>query len=266
MYMNVFRQVAVLGLLIFLGRPAGVDASSITITAAGGGPSNVDGTACTFAGATGACSSFDIHQIDTVVPGAVSIAGLFQFDNDIALFGFSVNSDVLFTATTSSFTRDANGDPDGGFDPLLGLYNAAGALVPYTPAGDPVNCGGGLACIDDISDTDFNAQIANLLLTPGNYFLALTQTVNFPHEQLEDLLGGFDQAAPELACYWSGLAAGECTAGAPGMFQGLSGNFALELQVDPVATAVPEPGTLALLGTGLVTAIARRRARKSCKK
>jgi hypothetical protein len=254
--MRLSCRVTVLGLLAFLCRPAGVDASSITSVVVGS--SNVSSTDCTFAGATAACNSFDVGQI---APGTVPITGIFQFDNDIALFGFSVSSDVLFTATTSSY-----GNPVAGFDPVLGLYSAAGALVPYTPAGAPTTCGAGLACIDDISDTDFNAQIANLLLTPGAYLLALTQTQNFPHEQLEDLLGGFDQAAPELACYNTPLPPdAACTAGAAGQFGGLSGNFALELELDPVTTAVPEPGTLALLGTGLATAIARRRARKTCK-
>ncbi len=110
--MGVFRRVAVLGLLLFLCRPASVDAASISTIA--GASSDAGGAACSFEGATGACRSFDIGQLD---PGTVSITGMFQFDNDIALFGFSVKSDVLFTATTSSY-----GDPIGGFDPVLALY------------------------------------------------------------------------------------------------------------------------------------------------
>ena len=243
--MRLFCRVTVLGLLVFLCRPAGVDASSITSVV--GAASDFVEADCSFVGATEGCRTFTFAQ--PIDPGTLSISGTFQFDNDIALFAFSVSSDVLFTATTSSY-----GNQIGGFDPVLGLYRA-GALLPYTPAGAPRTCEAGFACVDDIDFSDnFDAQIANLLLTSGDYLLALTQTGNSPHKQL-----GFDQAAANLACYFSGLPDAECTAGAPGMFGGLSGNFELELQVD-LATPVPEPGTLSLLALGSACAgLARRR-------
>ncbi len=114
---------------------------------------------------------------------------------------------------------------------------------------------------DDISfDADeFNARLSSILLTAGNsYFLALTQTINLPHEQLTNpATGGFDMAAPEFACYNPPLPPDvACTAG---QFGGLSNNFALDLQLDP-ATPVPEPGTLSLLALGSACAgVARRR-------
>ena len=138
--------------------------------------------------------------------------------------------------------------PTACVDPYLALYSSAGVLVldGLFPARN-----------DDIASANLNAQLFNIPLSGGTtYLLALTQAGNIPQESLVNCTpapnpgdpptctGGFDFGAVGFECFTTTVG---CTVGG---FGGLAANFALDLELAPAITAVPEPGTLSLLALG----------------
>lgn len=183
-----------------------------------------------------------------------SFQGEFVWDNDVAFFRFALDPGGLYdlTASTSSWAQFG----ESGFDPVLSLYWAS---TPDDPAtvyeylgedGIPVS-----AVFDDIDfdDSDFvlnlNAALS-LRLGGGFYTLALTQALNYPHENFT-----FDWDDPIYQCT-------EVDGACEPVFGGYGAFFAGTVQITPVVdtTPVPEPGTLSLLALGsLAAAIVRRR-------
>ena len=214
--------VAVLALAFVLVLPAGSSANSIT-------------------------PLFDttIAADGTLLP----FEGEFAWDNDVAFFRFELDEGFYdLTAITSSWAEFG----ESGFDPVLSLYAAplsGGATTLYTyigADGAPVS-----AIFDDIDpDSNRNADLA-LRLSAGFYTLALTQALNFPHEDFT-----FDWDDDSFKCTVS-VEGGDCVP----LFDGRSAFFAGTVQITPVGTTpVPEPGTLSLLALGsLATAFVRRR-------
>jgi hypothetical protein len=181
--------------------------------------------------------------------------GDFIWDNDVAFFSFELDAGGLYdlTASTSSWLQLG----ESGFDPVLSLYSTplGGPATVYEYPGEegiPVP-----AIFDDIdfddSDgvLDLNAALS-LRLSGGFYTLALTQAINYPHENFT-----FDWDDPSYKCTIS--VDDTCEP----VFGGLGAFFVGTVQLTPVdTTPVPEPGTLSLLALGsLATAVVRRRRR-----
>lgn len=165
-----------------------------------------------------------------------SFTGSFTRDDDVQLFRFAVAAPSLSTVTllTLSYAGGTNAAgspvPAGGFDPVISLFDAAGALIGEADDGgatsDPVT---GLA-LDAVLQID---------LTAGDYVAALTQSPNFAGPSLAD---GFEFAG-------SGNFAGGFIFGNP-----RDGHWALDIlsvASASVGAAVPEPPVALLLAVGL---------------
>lgn len=172
-----------------------------------------------------------------------SIGGAFVFDNDVALFEFTLGQGTFdFLAATTSYAA-------GGFDPVLSLFTVAGngpvSLYTY-PGAEPGEVLS--ASVDDrVLNEDFDSSLS-VTLSAGSYILALTQTLNLVHENFT-----FDWDADEFQC------AGGVICGEPS--DSVLRSFAGSVTITNTSPApVPEPGTLSLLALGsLATAAVRRR-------
>lgn len=199
-------------------------------------------------------ASAEIITIDAVlIEGGGTFAGSFTNDNDIALIEFEVLVASMFSASTISFADF------GGFDPLLTLFDSTGTLLAEN---DDAELG-----------VQFDSALLTMLLQPGLYTLALTQTLNYATG------AGFtfdnfdiDGVLVDYSRYTVDALGGDpsCSGGfanvsydAEGGLVGppcLGSNFAGAFSLTPEQTAsVPEPGTLMLVALGLGVAGLRRR-------
>jgi hypothetical protein len=221
---------------------------SLVPSAAGAEPILLEASGTPTSGAPCDASEPTWCGLFVVDPGSQLLNGSFEFDNDVALFQFTLLEQFTFAAATTSYA-DAGLQ---GFDPLLTLYGPGGVQMTAPPDGEVV-----FNDDRDFDTGDFDAQLPVLLLGPGLYTLALAQTGNNPHESLMPLELAFDAADPLAAAFIYGW-----TAGPEGNFFGRSGSFAIDLTLTPVAMEpIPEPGTLSLLilGSAAMAAVRRRR-------
>ncbi|WP_058555422.1 DVUA0089 family protein [Thiohalocapsa sp. ML1] len=119
-------------------------------------------------------------------------SGTFTTDDQVELINFTVGSASRVTIFTSSWGTDNADDgyvPNGGFDPLLGVWDSDGTLVDFQDAG--LNVGvtqsNGVGYSHGLYDVYLTVD-----LTAGDYVASLTQYSNFPlSDQLAD---GFVEA------------------------------------------------------------------------
>jgi hypothetical protein len=163
-----------------------------------------------------------------------SFTGSFTTADDQQFFNFSVTSPSTVTLETLSYAGGTNaaGDsiPDGGFDPILSLFDSGGNLVALFDDG-------GLNS-DPNTSAKFDARLVISPLLAGNYTLVLTQFANFPvGVTLADGFTGSGIIGPPHFIDFSSNVR--------------NGAWAVDiLNVD--AASVPEPASIALLGLGLV--------------
>jgi hypothetical protein len=171
--------------------------------------------------------------------GTIELTASFVFDNDIALFH------VMFGEGTFTLTG-ASTSAAAGFDPILTLFDATGAPVPYL-------LDGAESVSPSIGDIDTDVVLPLYTLAGATtYTLAVSQfgpfVGNFPKGSLVD---GFDMDADEFRCFTLEDPSALCEPGAA-LFGGQSGAFSFNLSVTANEPApVPEPGTLALTLLGL---------------
>ncbi len=115
---------------------------------------------------------------------SLSFTGNFSKDDDVQLFNFSVTTPSTVTLVTWSYAGGVNSAgtsiPEGGFDPILALYNAAGTFIDNNDDGD---CGQVPESVVTGScfDTYFQSTIQ-----PGDYTVAIQQYDNFALGNLSD--------------------------------------------------------------------------------
>ena len=236
--MRVFGRLLVLAGLTCAFIPATATAAPLLVQGAGG-------SSCTgvVGSTTTSCGLFSLGSL----LGGSALDITFESDKDVALFEFTVDTDSTFFASTSSSVT--------GLDSILGLFDASTkALHSYIDPADGAEYQAFGADIDPFGN--FNDQLGSFVLAGGTtYYLAVLLnpidlvTTNGFNGTPTSLLEGF-------GCDGDGL----CLGG--------GGMFSLNIDVTPLDDGtggpqpVPEPGTLALLGSGAAAVLARSRARK----
>jgi hypothetical protein len=176
-----------------------------------------------------------------------SYTGDFIFDNDVALVSFSVLKPSNVTLQTFGFGGGTNGNgvviAAGGFESMVQVFsNPDGVPVTSTilPGPDPT-CG---PRTPDPNRLNFCFDVyAQIILTPGDYTVALTQSPNTSNgPTLSD--GFLYDGVPDFNSGFVG------TFG----FQG-DGHWALDVGINPIGdNTVPEPGSALLVAPALLLA------------
>ncbi|HZQ51182.1 MAG TPA: DVUA0089 family protein [Bryobacteraceae bacterium] len=183
-----------------------------------------------------------------------TLQGSFTHDDDVQLFDLTVAAaatvDIRSYGYSGGTTSTGTVVPSGGFDSILTLFDGTGTFIADNDEGAGV-------ATDPSTGLAADARITTSL-TPGSYIVALTEFDNFSLGNLSD---GFAEAGnPNFTAASNFTTGGPCPAG---MFRDISGtagrcrdgnwsvDFVNVASVAPV-TATPEPGTVALLGAGLL--------------
>jgi hypothetical protein len=231
--MRVFGRSLILAALLCAFAPSRAGAAPILGTGSTGCTSVLGSDPTT-------CSLLNVDPF-----GTGAIEGEFTFHNDVALFTFTLTGDTLFSARTTSFSTT-------GFDSTFAVFNTdANFSMVQFPDGSQY------AHSEDISldpdDPNYDDQLASFELTAGTYILALVMWPNeFSHDAqfglADSLLAGFFGDAEEpVSC------APSC---------GFSLDIDATLIDDGGPQQVPEPATFALVASGALAALMRRRSRK----
>jgi PEP-CTERM motif len=105
-------------------------------------------------------------------------SGTFENDNDVQLFNFQIDADRTVTVFSSSwlYGDPLPGDPLGGFDPILALWDSAGNLIAQQDDGRNIGStlSNGVSYNHGYWDTYFTQFLA-----AGNYTVSIAQFNNF---------------------------------------------------------------------------------------
>jgi hypothetical protein len=221
----------------------------------------------------GAIAGFVMFSMSPAQAADFSFRGSFERDDEVQLFNFTVGALSDVTLRTYSYAGGTQADgtvvPRGGFDPILALFDATGALIGQNDDGASPN-----VPVDPVTNRTYDTFL-QVALAPGNYTVAVMQFNNFAVSP--NLANGFTRQGQGNFTSTAFLASPNCGQPAFCDFTGngrtnawafdiLNVSAAVEVPIDPTdpTTPIPEPltlgGTLLAFG-GLVTA-RRRKAQR----
>ena len=175
-----------------------------------------------------------------------SFTGNFSNINDVQLFNFTVGSGSNVVLHSYGYAGGTNAAGTiiarGGFDPILALFQGTGASAIQIGQNDDGACGSVAA--DAVTGQCYDTYLALSGLAPGTYTVSIQDYANFAN-------------GPTLG---AGFTGGALTGGT---FIDATGNnrtnrWAFDVlgvqsaTTPPTNTPVPEPSTIALLGSGVL--------------
>jgi hypothetical protein len=120
-----------------------------------------------------------------------SFTGSFTNDSNVQLFNFTVGAPSTVTLLTYSYAGGTNSAgtviPEGGFDPILALFNSSGTLIGQN------DDGGSNVPASSVTGAHFDTFLQSAL-GPGNYTVSVMEYNNFAIGP--NLSNGFEQSNP----------------------------------------------------------------------
>lgn len=187
-------------------------------------------------------------------------SGNFTYDNDVLQFNFTVGAPSSVTVFSSSWLQ---GDPPAGFDPMLGIWDAAGNLIAFQDDGAVVGTtlSNGVPYSHGTWDSYYTVALG-----AGDYIATVTQFDNFNVGSL--LSSGFVRDGVANRSFTSALGYGGATQTYfNGVWDGLDPRTSawefhlLNVAGATVQPAVPEPSSAVALALGGLALLALRRRR-----
>jgi hypothetical protein len=186
-----------------------------------------------------------------------SFTGNLNGINDVQLFTFTVGAGSNVVLRTWSYAGGVNAAgqsiAEGGFDPILALFQGTGASAVYISQNDD---GGANVPGDAVTGAHYDTYLAVNNLAPGDYTVSVMDFANFANGPT--LGDGFTGGALSSGTYIDATGHNRDSHWA---FDILGVEAATNPTGTPTAPAVPEPSSIALLGSGLVGVINLARKR-----
>ena len=203
----------------------------------------------------------------------LSFTGTFSKDDDVQLFNFTVSTASLVKLISFSYAGGVNAAgstiPEGGFDPILTLFDAGGAFIARNDDGgdgDPAgSCPVPTSAVTNAQfDTCFESS-----LNPGNYIVAIQQFDNFHVGNLSDGFMSPSGSGPTFTsrfgctngqfCDVAGITGTDINGNPIGMSFNRTNAWAFDILNVDTATVVPLPATVWFLATGIAGLVVRSR-------